>query len=150
MEKDIELKLKKIITIFKKHYLKENNVNVKLKINAKYDEPFNPLYSLEINNHYYYTIFNLFLGESPLDVFTKFLIKYKCYSSFKKNLRNHFINDKYKTIDVLCKKINITDYIDSAFIWDESKEGFSFWDDLNDYWRDYINEYNEKLFHIIN
>jgi len=85
-------------------------------------------------------------------------IPYKIFEEFliKKNILNKFIEYFYKN-KTFNKKILVNyidnclkiDYIEYAFDWDRTPEGFDYWDKINDEWMEYFRKYILKKNKII-
>ena len=157
-------------------YIKINNIKIDKTIIIDF---LFQLLNLEYNNHahnhfcMFPTILKLRLGEKCKDNEREILKIYKTY--FKEHVGNQFIDflkrhgalGIYKDIlneqlnDTLLSRILFSEpqyYIDS-FIWEETKQGFDYWNDLHNRWMDLIDkesyntqftpEYREQIMKII-
>jgi len=85
----------------------------------------------------------------------RFLKDNGAYSSFRKNffnqrdIRTVWVRKSFTksytentpngaAFKIYCKSIPVYEYIRYAFRWSETKEGFTFWDDLDKLWRKII------------
>lgn len=67
--------------------------------------------------------------------FEKFLINRNLLEKFKHNLKNRTDHSIIRTIPALLILKPPTSLISSAFIWDNSPEGHSFWGAVDEDWR---------------
>ena len=65
--------------------------------------------------------------------FIKFLKKNRCLDAFKKNCLY-----KDKGFDYYFKRTYPVDYIDNAFAWQPTEQGWDYWHDLNTTWRNQL------------
>ena len=62
-----------------------------------------------------------------LYIFVYFLVKNKAYKAYTSNLNNTTIETMYLTYNSIY-------LISEAFIWDDTKQGLEYWEDLNKLW----------------
>lgn len=78
--------------------------------------------------------------ESDKKEFITFLKRYKAYSAYRHNIRTpNFINtfaiNRAKEISSFTIGTDPKNLIDSTFYWYRTKEGYDYWNRLNDIWR---------------
>jgi len=71
-----------------------------------------------------------FLKEEGNDVYHKFVHNFKDDVEF----RSRFSGKPIKSFDYYLNKTKIDLFINDAFFWDDTKEGFHFWEDLHYRW----------------
>jgi hypothetical protein len=62
--------------------------------------------------------------------FIKFLKKNNAYDKFRIN----YLNSEY----LYCNDIILYNYLYESFSWSKTKEGFNYWNNLNNKWHKYI------------
>jgi len=76
--------------------------------------------------------------------FVKFLKDNGVYNEFIYNCNNKannaFIRKEWKSLKTFCTDLNDYAYIRYAFIWIETKEGYDFWNKIDDDWNKLLNE----------
>ena len=65
-------------------------------------------------------------------IFIRFLKENNCYKQYCKNY-NNTLDELYESNEYN-GELNISNEIFDAFSWVSTKEGFSFWDDVDDKW----------------
>ena len=72
--------------------------------------------------------------------FVKFLNSWNAYYKFVHNLtefmkRDHYdFNIYWDSVEDFCHKVKRVNYISTAFMWDETDEGYWFWSRINSRW----------------
>lgn len=82
--------------------------------------------------------------DKKYKIFISFLKKKGCYESFK----DYYYN-KEKEIPNYHDNLSLKQYINEemedvimfSFDWDESLEGYNYWDKIDDDWRELVDEY---------
>lgn len=124
----------KIISSFLIRFLKENNL-------YKYNYICQLNYCISKTHLYNLTdIKNLFHDNAKCSAFCKFISTNIFYNIFIKFLKENNIYDIYFKN---CKNFSIEEtsyvyYISSAFSWNYTSEGWSFWDKINSKWNNII------------
>ena len=150
---NIKLISNKLILLLKKNSFKKTKTNDEnLGINKNlikpfYSKNFNFNKNIEIlNKHYYNTIFLFIEKETPIELFEKFLKEYNCYDKFINNLYNDPINQDVITLEMLYKKVDSVNYLNDAFFWADTEEGYAYWSNLHTKWCTTIENIN-KIIH---
>lgn len=134
MDKEIELKVKKLLLRFKKEVFKKEKIKVEMaKVITSYARPFKDNL---LNRRFFVLLYKLIYNESLLDIFTNFLKERMAYDEFIENLTYNPI--RYCTIHKLCNSTYVESYLDESFLWSNTDEGFDFWSDISQEWVDYI------------
>ena len=70
------------------------------------------------------------------DKFRSFLRIDDCYGSFIANMHNH---GKYSSLKELNSATTPLNFISIAFLWDDTKEGYCYWEDVHSRWIKFLN-----------
>lgn len=76
-----------------------------------------------------------------LEIFKKFLIKYDVFDKFINQATQGKRNPLYSNSIPACQ------LIDMAFLWSWSKEGWNFWNNLDNKWKTRIRDYNQDNYY---
>ena len=72
--------------------------------------------------------------------FYRFLYENDALIEWKRNIKDPKCTASIKSLRTYFNHYYDVNWITLAFLWDNSPEGFSFWDKLNDKWRKEINK----------
>lgn len=72
--------------------------------------------------------------------FIAFLKKYKCLQAYRENLKH----EKGLTFDKWADLVSSSDYLIGSFVWKPTKQGHSFWSNLNYKWQAALKQSNEN------
>lgn len=83
-------------------------------------------------------------NKTSKEMFIEFLKEMNSYDKFETNLKNNLLKKSntgydsitfpYFEINSLCKYLDVPRYIVMAFVWENTDEGYYFWEKLNDKW----------------
>jgi len=80
-------------------------------------------------------------------IFIRYLKSQYSFNVFINHLKNDLIkieNAKWKNINTFCKDLDMTEYITHSFYWDETNEGYIYWEWFNKNWLEYLKKYYKK------
>lgn len=81
-----------------------------------------------------------------LNAFRKFLMEHKCYKGYIENVEsiNNSFRIEYKVLSLkyLLNNRGAKSWISYGFNWDETKQGFRFWEDLDYKWTKMVEKKN--------
>lgn len=137
-------------------FIKENtNMMLSCKIlkNCKYDvnkvnNITQPFYNYHYLNKWIKILITKRYNKTPKEMFIEFLKEMNSYDKFETNLENNItkphkeydlITFPYFEINSLCKYLCVPNYIMYAFSWENTDEGYQFWEKLNDKWHSRYN-----------
>lgn len=105
------------------------------------------IYEQKINFQSLIQLFNTYYTKNnSMSVFIGFLKRYDAFDSFKKEL---IIQHKHYIDTMFCQK-PIENWISFSFSWNKTKEGYDFWNKLNNKWHYIVAENKDNFFNVTN
>lgn len=105
------------------------------------------IYEQKINFQSLIQLFNTYyIQNNPMAIFIGFLRKYDAFDSLKKEL----IIQHKNYLDAMFCQSHIENWISFSFSWNKTKEGYDFWNKLNNKWHYIIAENKHNFFNITN
>ena len=71
------------------------------------------------------------------ETFINFLKILKAYDEFINNLE---VQEEFSSLEQLFNNSNVYDWINDAFWWDKTPEGYEYWESLDNFWYDILND----------
>lgn len=70
-------------------------------------------------------------------VFIDFLKRFNAYDEFVMNLE---VQEEFSSLEQFFHNSEVCDWIDDAFWWEDTPEGYEYWEGLDNFWYDILND----------
>ena len=105
------------------------------------------VYEKKINFQSLIQLFNAYYTQNnPMAIFIGFLKKYDAFDSLTKEV----IRQRKTYIDTMFCQNHIENWISFPFSWNKTKEGYDFWNKLNNKWHHIVAENKDSFFNVTN